>query len=163
MKRLADLKAKKDKSEQSLKNIMNPATTKAQAQKIVEYEAKKAKMLDEYYHQMTHRADQLPVLKIGYRVNSSKEASMRNTRGNDPLNLTMCERFRLKILDFSKWLEVHALASKTKSKSNDLLLQSLRAKFQWVLTQANKLSVPPLTELSAFGILVDDKKKRRTS
>ncbi|GJY35545.1 hypothetical protein Tco_0420923 [Tanacetum coccineum] len=64
---------------------------------------------------------------------------------------------------FSKWLEVHALASKSKGKSNHLLLQSLRAKFKWVLTQAKKLGVPPPPELSTFGILVDDKKRKRSS
>ncbi|GKC01060.1 hypothetical protein Tco_0987196 [Tanacetum coccineum] len=33
------------------------------------------------------RVDQLPITKISYRVNSSKEASMRIIRGNDSLNL----------------------------------------------------------------------------
>nr|GEV52336.1 hypothetical protein [Tanacetum cinerariifolium] len=36
-----------------------PAKMKAQAHKIAEYKAKRAKMLDEYNHQITHRADQL--------------------------------------------------------------------------------------------------------
>ncbi|GJT28629.1 hypothetical protein Tco_0908904 [Tanacetum coccineum] len=85
MKRLADLKAKKEKLEESLKRIMNP------------------------------RADELPIMKISYRVNSYKEATIRITRANDPLNVTMHERFRLKTLGFSEWLKVHSLASKTKS------------------------------------------------
>ncbi|GKB31999.1 hypothetical protein Tco_0871400 [Tanacetum coccineum] len=63
---------------------------------------------------------------------------MRITRGNDPLNLAVYEKFRLKTLGFSEWLEVHALASKTKS-------------------------IPPLPELSTFRISVDDKKRKRTS
>ncbi|GJT43496.1 hypothetical protein Tco_0952211 [Tanacetum coccineum] len=88
---------------------------------------------------------------------------MRITRGNDPLNLVIYDKFRLKTLGFSEWLEVHALASKTKRKLNDLLLQSLRAKFQWVLTQAKALGVPPLPELSTFGISVDDRKRKRSS
>ncbi|GJU95441.1 hypothetical protein Tco_1320197 [Tanacetum coccineum] len=122
MKRLADLKAKKEKSEESLKRIMNPANIKAQAQKIAEI-----------------------------------------TRANDPLNVTMHERFRLKTLSFSEWLEVHSLASKTKSKSNNLLLQSLRAKFQWVLTQVKALGIPPPPELSTFGVSINDKKRKRSS
>ncbi|GKB27552.1 hypothetical protein Tco_0866953 [Tanacetum coccineum] len=69
---------------------------KAQAQKMAEYEGKRKKMLDEYNHQISHRVDQLPITKISYRVNSSKEASMRIIRGNDPLNLTVYEKFRLK-------------------------------------------------------------------
>nr|GFA40287.1 hypothetical protein [Tanacetum cinerariifolium] len=106
--------------------------------------------------------DQLPITKISYKVNSFEEATMRITRGNDPWNLTVYKRFRLKTLGSSEWLKVHALASKTKSKSNDLLLQSLRAKFQWVLSQAKALSIPPPPQLLTFRILVDDKKRKIT-
>ncbi|GKA14808.1 hypothetical protein Tco_0694454 [Tanacetum coccineum] len=88
---------------------------------------------------------------------------MRITRGYDPLNLTVYEKFILKTLGFSKWLEVHALALKSKGKSIALLLQSLRAKFEWVLTQAKKLGIPSPPELSTFGISVDDRKRKRSS
>ncbi|GJZ47757.1 hypothetical protein Tco_0601589 [Tanacetum coccineum] len=111
MKRLANLKAKKEKSEKSLQKIMNPATIRAQDQKMAPYKAKIKKMLDEYNHQISHTADQLPITKISYRVNSSKEATIRITKGNDPLNLTIYENFRLKTLRFSEWLEVHAEVS----------------------------------------------------
>ncbi|GJU04378.1 putative reverse transcriptase domain-containing protein [Tanacetum coccineum] len=163
MKRLADLKVKKENSEKSLKKIMNPATIRAQAQKMAEYEAKIKNTFDEYNHQITHRADQLPITKISYRVNSSKEATMRITIGNDPQNLTIYERFRLNTLGFSEWLEVHALASKTKSKLNDLLLQSLGAKFQWVLSQEKALGILPTPVPSTFRVSTDDKKKKRSS
>ncbi|GJU58775.1 hypothetical protein Tco_0832332 [Tanacetum coccineum] len=129
---------------------------------MAEHEAKRKKMFDEYNHQITHRADQVPITKISYTVNSSKEATMRITRANDPLNVTVYERFSLKNLGFSEWLEVHSLSFMTKSKSNDLLLQSLRAKFEWVLTQARALGIPPLPELSSFGIPVEDRKRKRT-
>ncbi|GJT96984.1 hypothetical protein Tco_1092502 [Tanacetum coccineum] len=92
---------------------------------MAEYKAKRKKMLDEYNHQISHRVDQLSITKINYEVNSSKEATMRITRRNEPLNLTVYDKFRLKTLEFSEWLEVHALASKSKGKSNGLLLQSL--------------------------------------
>ncbi|GJY77097.1 hypothetical protein Tco_0482213 [Tanacetum coccineum] len=64
MKRLANLKAEKEKSEKSLQKIMNPATIRAQAQKMAAYKAKIKKMLDEYNHQISHTADQLPITKI---------------------------------------------------------------------------------------------------
>ncbi|GJU40841.1 hypothetical protein Tco_1193798 [Tanacetum coccineum] len=127
MKRLADLKDEKEKSEEYLK------------------------------------ADQLPITKISYRVNSSKEATMRITRANDPLNVTVYDKFRLKTLGFSEWLEVHSLASKSKGKSNDLILQSLRAKFEWVISQVEKLGVLPPPELSTFRISADNKKRKQTS
>nr|GEW41751.1 hypothetical protein [Tanacetum cinerariifolium] len=38
----------------------------------------------------------------------------------------------------------------------------LRAKFEWVLTQAKKLGVPPPPELSTFRISVDDGKRKRS-
>nr|GFA08904.1 hypothetical protein [Tanacetum cinerariifolium] len=100
--KLADLKAEKEKYEKSLQKIMDRAIIRAQAQKMVEYEAKRKKMLDEYNHQISYRADQLPITKINYRVNSSKEATMGITRGNDPLNLTVYDKFRLKTLGFSE-------------------------------------------------------------
>ncbi|GJX91963.1 hypothetical protein Tco_0345289 [Tanacetum coccineum] len=79
MKRVDDLKAEKKKSEKFLQKILNPATIRAQAQKMAEYEDKKKNMFDEYNHQMTPRADQLLIIKIRYRVNSSKEVTMRIT------------------------------------------------------------------------------------
>nr|GEV03367.1 hypothetical protein [Tanacetum cinerariifolium] len=87
MKRLADLKAEKERSEKSLQKIMNPPTIRDQAQKMAEYEAKRKKMLDEYNHQISHRVNQQPITKISYRVNSSKEA-----------NLTVYDKFILKTL-----------------------------------------------------------------
>ncbi|GKF54663.1 hypothetical protein Tco_0165003 [Tanacetum coccineum] len=47
IKRLADLKAGKEKSEKALLEIMNPVNIQAQAKKMAEYEAKRAKMLAE--------------------------------------------------------------------------------------------------------------------
>ncbi|GKE23969.1 hypothetical protein Tco_1435481 [Tanacetum coccineum] len=89
---------------------------------------------------------------------------MRITKANDPLNVIEHEKFKLKTLGFSEWLEVNSLASKSKRKSNDLLLQSLRAKFEWVLTQAKALGIPPPLELSTFGsVPAVDKKRKRSS
>ncbi|GJW40427.1 hypothetical protein Tco_0066272 [Tanacetum coccineum] len=102
---------------------------------MAEHEAKRKKMFDEYNHQITHRADPLPITKISYRVNSSKEATMRITRANDPLNITVHDRFRLKSLGFSEWLEARALG----------------------------ILPLPLRELSSFGIPMEDKKRKRTS
>nr|GEV33512.1 hypothetical protein [Tanacetum cinerariifolium] len=87
MKRLNDLKAEQENLEHKLRKLLNPATLKAQAEKWTEHEAKKAKMMEEYKHQISFRADTLPITKISYVVNSRKEATMKITRGNNPLNL----------------------------------------------------------------------------
>nr|GEX91347.1 hypothetical protein [Tanacetum cinerariifolium] len=128
--------------------MFNQATLKAQAKKWTEHEANKAKILEEYNHQISLRADPLPIIKIIDTVNSNKEASMKIIRGDNPLNLILHPNFRLKSLGFSEWLKVHALASKNTGKSNDMVIQSLRAKFQWVMDQAKKLGLPPPSALA---------------
>ncbi|GJS51390.1 hypothetical protein Tco_0624752 [Tanacetum coccineum] len=127
LKRISDLKAQKDKSEQELRKMFNQATLKAQAKKY-------------------------------YTVNSNKEATMKIIRGDNPLNLIVHPNFRLKSLGFSESLEVHALASKKTRKSNDMLLQSLRAKFQWVMVQAKKLGLPLPSALAT----AEEKNRKRT-
>ncbi|GJS04500.1 hypothetical protein Tco_0321008 [Tanacetum coccineum] len=71
-------------------------------------------------------------------VNSSNEATMRITRGNDPLNVTIHDKSRLKTLGFSKWLEC-------------------------VLSQAKALGIPPPHEVSTFGDSINDRKRKRSS
>ncbi|GKD74726.1 hypothetical protein Tco_1333008, partial [Tanacetum coccineum] len=161
-KRISDLKAQKNKFEQELRKMFNQATLKAQAKKWSEHEAKKDKILEEYSHRISFRADPLPITKIIYSVNSNKEATMKIIRGDNPLNLIVHPNFRLKSLGFSEWMEVHALASKKTGKSNDMLLQSLRAKFQWVMVQAKKLGLPPPPALATFGITAEEKKRKMT-
>ncbi|GKG43612.1 hypothetical protein Tco_0482705, partial [Tanacetum coccineum] len=121
MKRLADLKEPEKKSEEELKKLLNPVTFKAHALKWEEHEEKKARLLKEFNKCISERTEPFPITKISYVVNSSKTATIRITRDKDPLNL------RVKMMRFSEWLEVHALASKKLGKSYDVLLQSLMA------------------------------------
>nr|GEX72240.1 hypothetical protein [Tanacetum cinerariifolium] len=71
-------------------------------------------------------------------INSSMEATMRITRGKDPLNVNVYDKFKLNTLGFIEWLE-------------------------WVLSQAKALGIPPPPELSTFGVSINDKKKKRSS
>ncbi|GKF43946.1 hypothetical protein Tco_0130498 [Tanacetum coccineum] len=77
------------------------------------------------------------------------------------MNLIVHPNFRLKQLGFSEWLKVHALASKKYGPSNNLVLQSLRANFQWVINQAKRLGLPPPLELATFRLTAIEKKKKR--
>ncbi|GJR27714.1 hypothetical protein Tco_1103946 [Tanacetum coccineum] len=121
-------------------------------------------MLERYNHYITFRADKLPITKISYKINNAtKDATMRIERNKQPLSLTFYEKFVLKKLGFSEWIEIHALASKVKSKSNDLLLKKLKAKFEWFKTQAEKLGIPSPSELTAFGLSAAKKKRKRSS
>ncbi|GKE36543.1 hypothetical protein Tco_1459948 [Tanacetum coccineum] len=90
------------------------------------------------------------------------EAIIRITRNDNSLNLTVYDKFVLKMLGFSEWIEVHALASKVKRMSNDILLKNLKAKFQWVTTQAGKLGIPPPPKLTTVGMSTSGKKIKRT-
>ncbi|GJS03177.1 hypothetical protein Tco_0319685 [Tanacetum coccineum] len=156
-----NLKGKEKKSEEDLKKLLNPTTFKAQALKWEEHEEKKAKMLKEFNKCISERTIPLPITKISYVVNSSKTETMRITRYKDPLNLKVYPDFRLRMLGFSEWLEVHALASKKSGKSYDVLLQSLTTKFQWVLNQAKRLGLPPPPELATFGLTAEEKKRKK--
>nr|GEV51751.1 hypothetical protein [Tanacetum cinerariifolium] len=87
LKRLSDLKAQEEKSEEELNKLLNQATLKAQGQKWNEHEEKKSKMIKDFKHQIAFRADPLPITKMSYVVNSRKDTTIKITRGNDPLNL----------------------------------------------------------------------------
>ncbi|GKG25949.1 hypothetical protein Tco_0399095, partial [Tanacetum coccineum] len=63
MQRLAFLKEEKEKTEKKLK-VLTPTQIQAQAQRLAEYEAKRAKMLEEYNYYINHWANQLPIIKI---------------------------------------------------------------------------------------------------
>ncbi|GKE63607.1 hypothetical protein Tco_1513974 [Tanacetum coccineum] len=119
-------------------------------------------MLKEFNKCISKRTSPLPITKITYVVNSSKTATMRITKEKDPLNLKVYPDFRLRILGFSEWLEVYALESKKSRKSYDVLLQSLMAKFQWVLNQAKRLGLPSPPKLATFGLTDEEKKRKRT-
>ncbi|GJX53591.1 hypothetical protein Tco_0281960 [Tanacetum coccineum] len=108
--------------------------------------------LEKSKQELRKLADTLPITKISYVVNSRKEATIKITRGDNPLNLVVHSNFRLKTLGFSEWLEVHALTSKKTGTLNNLFLQSLRAKFQWVINQAKRLGLPSSPELTTFGV-----------
>nr|GEU51104.1 hypothetical protein [Tanacetum cinerariifolium] len=108
LKRISDLKAQKDKYEQELRKMFNQDTLKAQAKKWTEHKANKAKILEEYNHQISFRADPLPITKSSYTVNSNKKATMKIIRGDNPVNLIVHPNFRLKSLGSSEWLEVNA-------------------------------------------------------
>nr|GEZ05022.1 hypothetical protein [Tanacetum cinerariifolium] len=94
--------------------------------------AKKAKILEEYNHQISFRVDPLPITKIIYTVNSNKEVTMKIIRGDNPLNLIVHPNFRLKSLSFSEWLE------------------------------AKKLGLSPPPALATFRMTPKEKKRKRT-
>nr|GFA76407.1 hypothetical protein [Tanacetum cinerariifolium] len=126
---LKDIMSFMEEGEQELRKMFNQATLKGRSKKWHEHKAKKVKIIEEYNHLISFRADPLLITKISYVVNTNKEATIKITRGDNPLNLIVHLNFRIRTLGFSEWLEVHALASKKTGKLNDMLLQSLRAKF----------------------------------
>ncbi|GJV57932.1 hypothetical protein Tco_1458937 [Tanacetum coccineum] len=132
---------------------LSPTQIQAQAQKLAEFEAKRKKMLDEYNHYITYKADKLPITKISYKINRvTKDATIRIERNKQSLILTVYEKFVLKQLGFIEWIEIHALEFKVKSKYNDLMLKNLKAKFEYIKTQVEKVGILPPYELTAFRL-----------
>ncbi|GJV48111.1 retrovirus-related pol polyprotein from transposon TNT 1-94 [Tanacetum coccineum] len=143
IKRLEILKAEKEEFEKELLKMLNPATVRAWTLKLAEYKSKRSKMIIEYNDCINKRVNPLPITKINYTISKqTKEATMKITRNNDPLTLTVYEKFGQKMLALTEWIEVHTIASKGKSQSNNYLLKSLKENFQWVLTQAGRLGIP---------------------
>nr|GEX38785.1 hypothetical protein [Tanacetum cinerariifolium] len=152
-------KRPKEKSKRSLEKI----NIEAQKAKLAEYEAKRAKMLIEFNYYINFRAQLGRITKINYIIEKvTRDATMRIERDNQPLSLTVMEKFRLKQLRFTKWIEVQALASKGKSKATNTLLKSLKTKFEWVKTQAGKLGLFPPPKLTEVGLTPAKRKRKRT-
>ncbi|GJZ83427.1 hypothetical protein Tco_0648600 [Tanacetum coccineum] len=130
LKRLANPKDAEEKSLKSLEKI----NIQAQAQKLAKYEAKRDKMLAEYNHYLTYRADPRKITKINYTIDRvTKDATMKIIKDNQPLSLKVMNKFGLKQLGFSEWVEIHALESKGKA------------------------------ELTVIGLTPAEKKRKRTS
>ncbi|GJV33179.1 hypothetical protein Tco_1393579 [Tanacetum coccineum] len=103
------------------------AQLKAQEQELSEIEAERIqhinKMRDEYMYCIYFRDDPLPITKFNYRVCKSTKIANRN---NQPLNYQIFDNFKLKMLGFAEWLELHRLASKRQNATNDQLLKNLK-------------------------------------
>ncbi|GJR32877.1 retrovirus-related pol polyprotein from transposon TNT 1-94 [Tanacetum coccineum] len=131
IKRLADLKAEKEKSEKRIKRVLSLDELRAQAKELYAYEAKRVKMLKEYNHFINFRDDLLPITKFSYRVNNStKEATMKIIRNNQPLNLIVYEKFILKKLGFTEWLEKLGISPPPELTAIDLPLAKKKAGMQ---------------------------------
>ncbi|GKB49622.1 hypothetical protein Tco_0900375 [Tanacetum coccineum] len=104
------------------------------------------------------------IIKINYIIDKvTRDATMRIERDNQPLSLTVMDKFGLKQLGFTEWIEVQALAAKGKSKAIDTLLRSLKAKFKWIKTQAGKLGLSPPPKLIEVRLTPVERKRKRTS
>nr|GEY73799.1 hypothetical protein [Tanacetum cinerariifolium] len=112
--------------------MFNQAILNAQAHKWTEHEAKKAKMMEEYNHHIFFRFHPLPITKISYVANPNKEATIKITRGDNPVNLIVHPNFRLRTVGFSEWME------------------------------SKKLGLSPPPALATFEMIVEDKKRKRS-
>ncbi|GKC75848.1 hypothetical protein Tco_1126622 [Tanacetum coccineum] len=89
IKRLVDLKAEQEKTEQKLKALSNKEL-EAQSAQLAAYEAKRKRMLEEYNHYITFRVNPLPITKISYKIDKvNKFATLIIERNNQPLSLTV--------------------------------------------------------------------------
>ncbi|GKC87762.1 hypothetical protein Tco_1148411 [Tanacetum coccineum] len=136
IKRLSILKDKEEKIKKKLENL-SPQVLKAQAGWRLRGEKSK---------KSTTTTSRLEITKI-----NSKCAAIRIVRNINPLNLTVINNFIVKMLGLTEWLKMHALASKSYTKPNNILLKILKAKFKWLKTQAGKLDISPPPQLKGLG------------
>ncbi|GKE75391.1 hypothetical protein Tco_1537432 [Tanacetum coccineum] len=141
-KRLADLKAAEEKSKRSLEKI----NIQAQATKIAEYEAKRAKILAEYNHYITFRANQGRITKINYRIDKvTKDETKRIESDNQPLSLTVMQKFRLKQLGISEWIQIQALVSKEVFVTEDIRVDEMHRNL-----------IPPPGVVASKGLVITE-------
>ncbi|GJY93273.1 hypothetical protein Tco_0509055 [Tanacetum coccineum] len=166
MKRLKALKTEKEKSKMKLKKVMTLTKIKAQAQRLAEYEAKRAKMLKEYNHYITYRADPPLINKMGYRIsNVSKEATMRTERNNQPLSLTVYEKYVLKILGFSipplpELLDFGLSTAEKKQKRSSEIIKEIFVKEDIVVDEMYMNLVPPPGVEGSRGLVIREPESR---
>ncbi|GKB26897.1 hypothetical protein Tco_0866298 [Tanacetum coccineum] len=99
------------------------------------------------------KADELSITKISYRViSSSNDATMKIKRGNDPLNVVVHNKFRLKTLGFTKKLGVPPLPKLStfgisvddrKRKRSSEILQEVFVKETIVVDGMHRNLTPP--------------------
>ncbi|GKD14657.1 hypothetical protein Tco_1199064, partial [Tanacetum coccineum] len=71
------------------------------------------------------------------------------------------EKFMAQLKEMKRLADLKEREKKS-GKSYDVLLQSLTAKFQWVLNQAKRLGLPPPPKLATIGLTDEEKKRKRT-
>nr|GEX41208.1 retrovirus-related Pol polyprotein from transposon TNT 1-94 [Tanacetum cinerariifolium] len=157
----------------------------SQLHQTTKHETKNAKMMEEYNHQISFRADALPITKITYVINSKKEATMKITRGDNPLNLIVHPDFRLKQLGFRKRLGLtlppelatFGLTDKEKKRKRSEFIKEMFVTEDIRVDGMNRNMIPSLgivsiqgkrlgltlpPELATFGLTDEEKKRKRT-
>ncbi|GJS31988.1 hypothetical protein Tco_0492608 [Tanacetum coccineum] len=141
--------------------------------KLAAYEVKREKMLKDDNHCISFIDDPLPIIKIRYRVaNSTKEATIRIPRNNQPLNYIIYDKFILKMLGFSEWLELFDVPSKnqelesqvlvaekktcTKRKRRAEVIHEVFFKDNGVVDGMHRNLVPPTGVVRSLGLVIDE-------
>ncbi|GJR03397.1 hypothetical protein Tco_0526381 [Tanacetum coccineum] len=93
---------------------------------------------------------------------SRDESKGKGIATEEPLKDIMSWKKEVKEMKRLADLKAEKEKSEKSLQKASQMIYYLKAKFEWVLTQAKKLGVPLLPELSTFGISVDDKKRKRS-
>ncbi|GKA50621.1 RNA-directed DNA polymerase, eukaryota [Tanacetum coccineum] len=143
MKRLKALKTENEKSKMKLKKVMTLTKIKAQAQRLAEYEAKRAKMLKEYNHYITYRADPPLINKMGYRISNIK--TQAGKLGIPPLP---------ELLDFGL-----STAEKKQKRSSEII-KEIFVKEDIVVDEMYMNLVPPPGVEGSRGLVIREPESR---
>lgn len=155
------LKEAQNKSEELIRLKLNKTDVEAQKRKLKEHEDKKQRANDELLRIIQHKDNPQEVTNIKYTMKKNKEPTIRITRNNDLVTLTLCNNFSLKDLGLSERLEMQYIALKIFGQSINQLLKNLRNSFQWVVNQAQKFDTPVPFALASLGLKGQGKKRKR--
>ncbi|GJY58415.1 retrovirus-related pol polyprotein from transposon TNT 1-94 [Tanacetum coccineum] len=140
---------------------MKSEELKAQATQLTAYEAKRAKMLEEYNHYFTFRVDPLPITKISYRIdNTAKQASMRITRDNHKIPVDQDTARKLGIPLPPELSALGVSTTKKKRKRSSEILKEVFIKEDIVVDGMHKNLVPPPGVEGSRGLVITKPESR---
>nr|GFD18706.1 hypothetical protein [Tanacetum cinerariifolium] len=121
-------------------------------------------MMEEYNHLISFRVDKLPITKISYVVNLNKEATMKITRGDNPLNLiSLRAKFQWVINQAKKLglpppsaLATFEMTVKDKKRKRTEILKEVFVKENVVVDGMHRNMVPPPGIEGRQGLVIRD-------
>nr|GFB02698.1 hypothetical protein [Tanacetum cinerariifolium] len=167
MKRLNDLKAEQENSEQELRKLFNPATLKAQAQKWTEHEQKRPSFSEWLeVHALASKKSEtsnnlLLQKKKRKRTKLTKEVFVTENIRVDGMDKNLIHPPRIMLIQ-----EQHQTYSSQRHRQGSRrLLEDILVSwdgYQLVINRVKRLGLPSPPELATFGLTVVEKKRKRT-
>ncbi|GJV13266.1 hypothetical protein Tco_1354807 [Tanacetum coccineum] len=121
-------------------------------------------MIEDYNHQISFRADPLPITKISYIVNHYTEATMKIIRDNDPLNLISLRAKLQWIVNQAKRLgppprpalATFVMTPKEKKRKRKVLIKEAFVTKDVRVDGMGRNLIPPLGVIPIQGLVISE-------